>query len=93
VPPRPVHGEGAAGGAWPGRPPGVPAVVPRPGVPLSFLAAAALGLVACGVALIWARGAAMSDPTADPVVAAAHLGVLATLSMGWWAHCTSSRQW
>ena len=82
VPPRPVKGEGEAGGAWPGRPPGVPAVVPPPAVPLSFLAAAALGLVACGAALIWARGAAMTDPTADPVVAAAHFGVLATLSTG-----------
>jgi hypothetical protein len=69
-------------GAWPGRPPGVPAVVPPPEVPLSFLAAAALGLAACGAALIWARGAAMADPTADPVVAAAHFGMLATLSMG-----------
>lgn len=68
--------------AWAGRPPGVPAVVPPPGVPLSFLAAAALGLTACGIALIWARGAAMADPTADQVVAAAHYGVLATLSMG-----------
>ena len=78
VPPRAAAGAGA----WPGRPPGVPAVVPPPAVPLSFLAAAALGLTACGAALIWARGAAMSDPTADPVVAAAHYGVLATLSMG-----------
>jgi hypothetical protein len=51
-------------------------------VPLSFLAAAALGLTACGAALIWARGAATTDPTADPVVAAAHFGVLATLSTG-----------
>jgi hypothetical protein len=81
VPPRPVK-QGETGGAWPGRPPGVPAVVPPPGVPLSFLAAAALGLVACGAALIWARGAATTDPTADPVVAAAHFGVLATLSAG-----------
>jgi len=76
APPRP------GAGAWPGRPPGVPAVVPPPSVPLSFLAAAAAGLVACGVALIWARGSAMADPTADPVVAAAHYGMLATLSMG-----------
>jgi hypothetical protein len=76
LPPRPGTG------AWPGRPPGVPAVVPPPGVPLSFLAAAALGLVVCGAAMIWARGAAMADPTADPVVAAAHFGMLATLSMG-----------
>jgi hypothetical protein len=76
VPPRPGPG------GWPGRPPGVPAVVPPPSVPLSFLAAAAAGLVACGAALIWARGAAVTDPTADPVVAAAHFGMLATLSMG-----------
>jgi nitrite reductase (NO-forming) len=55
--------------------------VPPPSVPLSFLAAAAAGLVACGAALIWARGIAMADPTADPVVAAAHYGMLATLSM------------
>jgi len=55
--------------------------VPPPSVPLSFLAAAAAGLVACGGALIWARGIAMADPTADPVVAAAHYGMLATLSM------------
>lgn len=76
VPPR------AGQASWAGRPAGVPAVVPPPGVPLSFLAAAALGLTGCGIALIWARGAAMADPTADPVVAAAHYGVLATLSMG-----------
>jgi nitrite reductase (NO-forming) len=76
VPPRP------APGAWPGRPPGVPAVVPPPPVPLSFLAAAAAGLTACGIALIWARGIAVADPTADPVVAAAHYGMLGTLSMG-----------
>lgn len=82
TPARPPVPQGTGPGAWPGRPPGVPAVVPPPGVPLSFLAAAALGLVACGAALIWARGAAMSDPTADPVVAAAHFGVLATLSTG-----------
>ncbi len=81
MPPRPLKEKGQGGGAWPGRPPGVPAVVPPPGVPLSFLAAAALGLVACGAALSWARGA-VTDPTADPVVAAAHFGVLATLSMG-----------
>ena len=80
---RTSSGQAARAGvvSWPGRPPGVPAVVPPPGVPLSFLAAAAAGLVACGAALIWARGAAVSDPTADPVVAAAHFGVLAALSM------------
>jgi hypothetical protein len=72
----------AGAGAWPGRPPGIPSVVPPPSVPLSFLAAASLGLVACGGAWIWARHAAAVDPTSDPVVAAAHLGMLATLSMG-----------
>jgi hypothetical protein len=51
-------------------------------VPLSFLAAAAFGLIACGIAFIWARGAGIPDPTADPIVAATHFGVLATLSMG-----------
>jgi len=69
-------------GVWQGRPPGLPGTVPPPSVPISFLAAASLGLIACGAALIWARGAAPADPTADQVVAAAHLGMLATLSMG-----------
>jgi Cys-tRNA synthase (O-phospho-L-seryl-tRNA:Cys-tRNA synthase) len=60
----------------------VPGGVPPPSVPLAFLAAASLGLVACGTALVWARTAGVTDPTADSVVAAAHLGMLATLSMG-----------
>jgi hypothetical protein len=51
-------------------------------VPLSFLTAAAFGLAACGAALVWAHSAAVSDPTSDPVVAAAHFAMLATLSMG-----------
>lgn len=71
-----------AAGVWEGRPPGLPGAVPPPSVPISFLTAASLGLVACGAALIWARDAALADPTADQVVAAAHLGMLATLSMG-----------
>ncbi|MGH3068115.1 MAG: hypothetical protein ACRDOH_13045 [Streptosporangiaceae bacterium] len=50
-------------------------------MPLSFLAAAALGLVACGAARAWARAAAVADPTADQVVAA-YFGVLAILSTG-----------
>ena len=70
------------GGAWPGRPPGVPGGVPPPSVPLSFLAAASFGLVACGITFIWARGAGIPDPTTDPIVVATHFGVLATLSMG-----------
>jgi hypothetical protein len=72
----------ASAAVWQGRPAGLPGGVPPPSVPLSFLAAASLGLVACGGAWIWAAGAAAADPTADPVVAAAHLGMLATLSMG-----------
>ncbi len=64
------------------RPHAVATVVPPASVPLSFLAAAPAGLAGCGVALAWARDAAVADPTAGPVVAAAHLGVLATLSMG-----------
>ena len=54
-PPHPVQ----AGVVVAGPPAGVPAVVPPPGVPLSFLAAAAAGLVACGIALAWARMAAV----------------------------------
>ena len=69
-------------GAWAGRPAGIPGGVPPPSVPLAFLAAASLGLVACGTALVWARTAGVTDPTDDSVVAAAHLGMLATLSMG-----------
>src|ERR1035437_2137756 len=69
-------------GAWQGRPPGLPSGIPPPSVPLSFLAAASLGLVACGAALVWSRAFGVVDPTADQVVAAAHFAMLATLSMG-----------
>ncbi len=69
-------------GSWQGRPAGVPGAVPPPSVPLAFFAAAALGLAACGVTLALAGTAAAGDPTADPVVAAAHFGLLATLSTG-----------
>ncbi|MGH9169543.1 MAG: hypothetical protein ACRD0Z_01495 [Acidimicrobiales bacterium] len=69
------------GGSWAARPAGLPTAVPPPSVPLSFLAAAAAGLVACGIAWIWAAEAAAQDPTSDPVVAAVHFGVLATLTM------------
>jgi hypothetical protein len=72
----------APAGAWQGRPAGLPGAVPPPSVPLAFLFAAALGLVACGVAWIWASAVVTVDPTADQVVAAAHFGLLATLSMG-----------
>ena len=68
----------------PGHPDPVPALaaLPPPALPLGFLAAAAPGLAACGGALIWARGVAATDPTADPVVVAVHLAVLATLTTG-----------
>ena len=69
-------------GAWQGRPPGLPSGIPPPSVPLSFLAAGSLGLVACGAALVWSRAFGVVDPTADQVVAAAHFAMLATLSMG-----------
>ena len=69
-------------GGWTGRPAGIPAGVPPPSVPLSFLAAAAVGLVACGAALVLARTVATIDPTDDRVVGAAHFAMLATLSMG-----------
>ncbi len=71
-----------SGATWAGRPRGVPAAVPAPGVPLSFLGASALGLVATGVAWFVVAGQAARDVTADPVVAAVHFGVLATLAMG-----------
>ncbi len=72
----------AGAGAWRTRPTGLPGAVPPPAVPLAYLGAAAAGLVACGAALVWASRTATLDPTADRVVAAAHLGMLATLSMG-----------
>lgn len=82
APVRPRPGPRPGLGSWPGRPAGIPAVVPPPSVPLSFLAAAAAGLVAAGGALVWARAAAVADPAAERVVAAAHFGLLATLSTG-----------
>ncbi|TAN24833.1 MAG: hypothetical protein EPN30_06190 [Actinomycetota bacterium] len=55
---------------------------PPPSVPLAFFEAAFLGLIACGIALIISRNQGTADPTSDVTVAAAHLGMLATLSMG-----------
>ena len=69
-------------GAWKNSPTGLPVGVPPPSVPLSFLSAAATGLIACGVALVWSRSYAVVDPTNDRVVGAAHFAMLATLSMG-----------
>ncbi|MGH9108957.1 MAG: hypothetical protein ACRDY3_05745 [Acidimicrobiales bacterium] len=78
----PQAGAGPQPGAWQGRPPGIPGSVPPPSVPLSFLAVAALGLVACGAALAWSGVTGVTDPSSARVIAAAHLAVLATLSMG-----------
>lgn len=69
-------------GSWIARPSGVPGVVPPPSIPLSFLAASSVGLVACGVAWVWVRRIAVAQPNSDPVIAAVHLGVLAALTMG-----------
>ncbi len=74
--------EAPASGSWAARPPGVPGAVPPPSVPLSFLAAASCGLIACGVAWVWVRSAAAADPNSDPAIAAVHFGVLAALTMG-----------
>ncbi|MHB1209336.1 MAG: hypothetical protein ACYC1I_06470 [Acidimicrobiales bacterium] len=69
-------------GAWRGRPTGLPSGVPPPSVPLAYLGAAVLGLMACGIAIVLSRSYAVSDPTNDHVVGAAHFAMLATLSMG-----------
>ncbi|MDA8380113.1 MAG: hypothetical protein M0020_04700 [Actinomycetota bacterium] len=69
-------------GSWSGRPAGVPGAVPPPSVPLSFLMAASVGLIACGVAWAWVRRAAAANPNSDPAIAAVHFGVLAALTMG-----------
>ena len=65
--------------AWAARPEGLAAGVPPPSVPLGFLGAAALGLVACGVTIALTRSRAVVDPTDDHIVGAAHLAMLATL--------------
>ncbi|NNN02197.1 MAG: hypothetical protein HKL86_10240 [Acidimicrobiaceae bacterium] len=67
---------------WKNRPAGIPNGVPPPSVPLSFLVAAVLGLMGCGVAILITRSTAVVDPTDDRVVGVAHLAMLATLSMG-----------
>lgn len=72
----------AATSAYSPRPSGFPSTTPPPSLPLTFFGAAFVGLVACGVALVLAHGAGITDPTSDPLVAAAHFGMLATLSMG-----------
>ncbi len=56
--------------------------VPRASIPISFFVASGFGLIGCSLAWVWAGKQATIDPTADQVVAAVHLGMLATLSMG-----------
>jgi hypothetical protein len=55
---------------------------PPPSVTLPYFAASFLGLIAFGIELWRASSQAVADPTSDPTVAAAHLAMLATLSMG-----------
>lgn len=55
---------------------------PPPSVTLPFFAASFIGLIACGLELSRASSQSVADPTSDPTVAAAHLAMLATLSMG-----------
>ncbi len=64
------------------RPPivGGPSLVPPLGVPLTFLAMAAVGLVGFGVGIALVAPTAIDAPTSPNVVAAVHLGMLAFLS-------------
>lgn len=71
-----------SGAVWSDRPRGVPAVVPPPWLPLTFLAAAGLGVVACGATLIWSAPTVVSHPMADRVIGTAQFATLAVLSMG-----------
>lgn len=54
--------------------------VPPAWLPLGFMAAAALGLIGFGTAVLLAAPTALSTPQTDTVIAAVHLGVLAFLS-------------
>ena len=60
---------------------GMPAIsaAPPPTVPLTFLAAAGVGLTAFGVAIAAVADRAATAPTAAPVVAAVHVGMLGFL--------------
>ena len=62
--------------------PGMPASVPPPDVPLSFLAASAAGLLAAGVAMAVYATRLVGDPTSDQSIAAVHLLMLAFLTTG-----------
>ena len=62
--------------------PGMPASVPPPDVPLSFLAASGAGLVAAGAAVAVYATNLVGDPTGDSSIAAVHLLMLAFLTTG-----------
>ena len=57
-------------------------VVPPPPVPLGFLAAAGVGLVGFGLATWFAADRIVAAPSHPGAVSAAHLGVLAFLTVG-----------
>jgi hypothetical protein len=60
--------------------PGGLAVVPPPSVPLGFLAAGGVGLVAFGLAAWFAADRVIASPTHPGAVAAVHVGMLAFLT-------------
>lgn len=62
--------------------PGMPASVPPPDIPLTFLAASGAGLVGAGIAVALASGRLVGDPTSDVPVAAVHMVMLAFLTTG-----------
>jgi hypothetical protein len=60
---------------------GAQGVVPPPSVPLTFLAASAVGLVGFGAAVALAADRLVASPTSSGAVGAVHVGVLAFLTM------------
>ena len=64
----------------PGAAPGMPGSAPPPSVPLSFLAAAGVGLGAAGLSGWFAADRIVSSPTHPGAVAAVHVTVLAFLT-------------
>ncbi|MBK5221470.1 MAG: hypothetical protein JJE52_01045 [Acidimicrobiia bacterium] len=60
--------------------PGAPEVVPPPAVPLSFLAAAGVGLVGMGLALWFGADRLVESPTHPGAASAVHVAMLAFLS-------------
>ncbi|HET6966373.1 MAG TPA: hypothetical protein VFH58_16490 [Acidimicrobiales bacterium] len=62
--------------------PGMPASVPPPDVPLSFLAASGAGLIGAGVTVALVAGRLVGDPTGDRAIAAVHMVMLSFLTTG-----------